>query len=632
MRGCLGIGGSTTQQFLRVLPSSVPPNRKRRYAQKRTTSVTALVLMGMTLCLLSSCRMALTLVTQGGEQQLREAVPPASSGPRVLIFALDGAGYNELMRAIRSGKAPHLQTLLGTEQQEGRFAHGYGVPNAISILPSTTMAAWSSIFTGQPPAQTGVPGNEWFVREQRQFFAPGPVSITDTGDNLKMLTEGLVGNALQTPTLYELVGLHSHVSLAPVYRGATLFTTIEPTAFVDLMAKFVTGVVNGTSVNQALYAVIDQDSVATLITALKEHDVPILQVVYFPGIDLFTHEAEEHLEADEPLPLQVEYLQSVTDKAIGEVLNAYEELGALDETYILLIADHGHIPVLDDDRHALGSEGDHEPPALLAQTGFRLRPFVLNPAETEQDYQAAVAYQGAMAYIYLADRSTCPAPGDPCDWQRPPRLEADVMPVVRAFYQVNETGEPIPQLKGTLDLIFAREPHSPGQNALPFQVFDGNKLVPIPAYLARHPRPDLLQLDTRMRWLSAGPYGHRAGDILLLARSGLERPIEERFYFSHPYRSWHGSPTLQDSHIPFILARKGDTGQRLQAIVKTVVGKSPSQLDFVPLVRALIGTNREPAVPNIPPSHQNMPTEVQGGKASLPRAKKRELSGNPTMN
>src|SRR5215468_4956493 len=111
------------------------------------------VLLGIMLCLLSSCRMAFTVVTQGGEHQLRPAVLPAAPGPRVLIFALDGAGYNELMQAIRSGKAPHLQALLGPEQQAGRFAHGYEAPNAMSILPSTTMAAWSSIFTGQPPAQ-----------------------------------------------------------------------------------------------------------------------------------------------------------------------------------------------------------------------------------------------------------------------------------------------------------------------------------------------------------------------------------------------------------------------------------------------------------------------------------------------
>jgi arylsulfatase A-like enzyme len=513
----------------------------------------------------------------------------------VLIFALDGAGYHELTAAIRSGQAPHLEALLGPEQHAGRFAHAYGVPNALSILPSTTVAAWSSVFTGQPPARTGVLGNEWFVREQRQFYAPAPVSVTETEDFRKTLLEGLVGNALQTPTLYELVGVPSHVSLSQVYRGATLYTTVEPTAFLSLMTGFVKGVLTGTAAKQELYAQIDTASVTKLLAALREHGIPSLQTVYLPGIDLFTHEAEEPQTArgEEALPLEVAYLESVTDPAIGEVLEAYEQGGVLDETYVIVIADHGHIPVLDDDRHALGTEGDHEPPALIAQTGFRLRKFVLNPADTEQDYQATVAYQGAIAYLYLADRSTCPAKGDRCDWQKPPRLQADVMPVVRAFYKVNTTGQPIPQLKGTLDLIFARDPRPPGQPALPFQIFDGKKLVPIAEYLARHPRPDLLQLEQRMNWLSAGPYGHRAGDILLLARSGLERPIEQRFYFASPYRSWHGSPTEQDSHIPLLLARKGDVGERLQAIVNTVVGPTPSQLDLVPLVRALLGPTAE---------------------------------------
>src|SRR5262249_47491668 len=238
-----GVGRSPTHRPLHMLFPTAPPSRKRRRAQKCTVNAAALMLIGMTFCFLSACRPTLTVVAQGGEQHLRQAVPPVTPGPRVLIFAIDGAGYNELMRAIRSGKATHLQALLGAEQQNGQFTHSYSVPDAISILPSTTMAAWSSIFTGQPPAQTGVPGHEWFVREQRQFFAPGPVSVTDTGDFRKMLTEGLVGNALQTPTLYELLGgLRSHVSLAPVYRGATLFTTVDPLGFVNLMAKVVIGV------------------------------------------------------------------------------------------------------------------------------------------------------------------------------------------------------------------------------------------------------------------------------------------------------------------------------------------------------------------------------------------------------
>jgi type I phosphodiesterase/nucleotide pyrophosphatase len=623
MRECLGIGGFTTHQPVHVRFSTRMLRRRKLPAQKQPADITILVLIGIMLCLLSACRTALSVVAQGGEQQIRPVPPPPTPGPRVLIFAIDGAGYNELLRAIRSGKASRLQMLLGAEQQEGRFAHGYSVPNAISILPSTTVAAWSSIFTGQPPAQTGVPGNEWFVREQRQFYAPGPISVTDIDDFRKTLTEGLVGNALQTPTLYELLEVPSHVSLSQVYRGATLFTTVDPTAFIPLMTNFVKGVVGGTPAKQDLYAAIDEASVTKLIAALKDHEVPIIQTVYLPGVDLFTHEAEEPLvpQDDEPLPLQVAYLESVTAKAIDDVLEAYEQLGVLDETYILLIADHGHTPVLDDDRHDLGTEGDHEPPALIEKTGFRMRKFVLTPGDADQDYQATVAYQGAMAYIYLADRSTCPAKGNRCDWQRPPRLKADVMPVVRAFYQVNTTGQPIPQLKGTLDLIFAREPRPPGQPALPFQIFDGKKLVPIPEYLARHPRPDLLQLEKRMNGLSAGPYGDRAGDILLLARSGLQRPIEDRFYFSGPYHSWHGSPTQQDSHIPFILARKDDKGERLQTIMDAAVGKTPSQLDFVPLVRALVGKNRG-ATP---------PTETQEVQPATPRAPRSKQSEEPAL-
>ena len=183
------------------------------------------------------------------------------------------------------------------------------------------------------------------------------------------------------------------------------------------------------------------------------------------------------------------------------------------------------------------------------------------PAPDEQDYQAVFAYQGAMAYVYLADRSTCAAAGQQCDWNKPPRFGAEVMPAVRAFDYVNRTGTPIPRLKGIQDLIFARERTPAGQHPpRPFEIFDGKKLVPIYAYLKAHPRPDLLQLNERMRWVGVGPYGNRAGDIVLLARSGLTIPIEQRYYFSGPYRSWHGSPSAGQPHS----ARARLPGQRWQ--------------------------------------------------------------------
>ncbi len=80
--------------------------------------------------------------------------------------------------------------MLGKEEGHGLYEHAYSVPNAVSILPSTTIAAWSAIFTGAPTAWNWVPGNEWFVREDMKFFAPVPVSVEEMDDNRAMITEG----------------------------------------------------------------------------------------------------------------------------------------------------------------------------------------------------------------------------------------------------------------------------------------------------------------------------------------------------------------------------------------------------------------------------------------------------------
>ena len=546
----------------------------------------AAALAVVALLLIQSCTPITKLLFHGGEKKATPVPhPPAPpTGPHVLILAFDGVGYHQLMEVIQSDKAPILTGLLGRDLGGGLYEHGYSAPNAISILPSTTMAVWSSIFSGEPPAYTGVPGNEWFVREQMQFYAPAPVSITDTADTLKMVTDDLVGKSVMSPTLFEMAGTQSAVSLNPVYRGADVFTTVASASFVTMMSDFVAGkALAAHGVKKALYTRIDIESVPKVIDSFNEHGIPSLQVVYFPGIDLYTHVAPD------PLPMEVDYLEQVTDPLVGQILAEYRKRGLLDQTYVMIIADHGHTPVLHDERHALDSQAQDGPAPLMAKTGFRPRPFVLDPAPNQQDYQVAFAYQGAIAYVYLADRSTCPKPGDKCDWSKPPRFKQDVLPAARAFYWANQTGRNSAKLKGTLDLIFAREPRRPGRNAKPYRIFNGSRLVEIEDYLEDHPRPDLLQLNRRMRWLSAGPYGDRAGDILLLTHSGLERPIEDRYYFSGLYHSWHGSACEQDSHIPLVVACTKCSSQRVRKLVEKVArGRPPSQLEVTPLALKLL--------------------------------------------
>src|SRR5216684_7216874 len=264
---------------------------------------------------LTSCS-SVKLLLQGGEKQVRKEPRQPEPGPYVLIFAFDGVGYDQLMGAIHSGKAPAMAGMLGNEEGQGLYEHAYSVPNAVSILPSTTIAAWSAIFTGVPPAWNGVPGNEWFVREDMKFFAPVPVSVEEMDDNRAMITDGLVGKSLKSPTLFHQAGVKSAVSLNPVYRGADYFTLVDPVSMVTLYTEFLArGGGENSPEKIDIYEKLDKDSVPKLLDSMEDHGVPKIQVVYFPGIDLYTHLATD------PLPMEVAYLETVTDPLVAKIFD-----------------------------------------------------------------------------------------------------------------------------------------------------------------------------------------------------------------------------------------------------------------------------------------------------------------------
>lgn len=561
----------------------------RHRASRRRRAAYPLLLLG--LCTLASAcasiggapiKKVVELVSEGGSKLLRENLRPIRGTTRVIVFALDGVGYDDLERAIAAGRMPRTAQLLGPRRgPAGVYQHAYSAPDVLSILPSITIAAWTSMFTGLPPAETGVTGNEWWARDKGEFYAPAPGSFTSNAHAIRMYTNGLVGEVTNGPTLFEQVDLRSHVSMLQLHRGADLLQLANLGQFGDLFGQVAKDAVKGGPRDPDTFRETDQTSVASVILDLKKHGVPDLQVVYLGGVDPITHFAPE------PIETQQRYLGEVLDPLIGKVLDAYREKGALTDTYVVFVADHGHTPVLGDDRHALGMEGDDEPAAVLERAGFRVRPFELKT--DKHDFQAVMAYQGPMAYVYLADRATCLRPGEACNWKHPARLEQDVLPAARAFYEANRTGAGVPALQGSLDLVFAREPVAPGRIARPFKVFDGRRLVPVAEYLKRNPRPDLLRLEERLRQLADGPQGHHAADVLLLAKTGTNRPLDERFYFgAEGFTSWHGGAAAQDSRVPFILAHLGKDGQLLQARVRSALGRNPSHMALTPLVRDLL--------------------------------------------
>ncbi len=537
------------------------------------------------LILSSGCVLVTQTIKTGGEQKLaaNPPPPPPKDGVHVIVFALDGAVPAQLMNVIHEGRAPQISAILGKDHGDGLFEHGYEAPHALSVLPSSTIADWTSIFTGKAPAYSGITGDEWFERETMQFYAPVPVSTTDITDNTKTVEDDLVGRQIQGPTLYEKLGARSYVSLLSVHRGATYYTTVSPGSFGEMITHLIKGTLNGYNPEKSLSAAIDRASADKVVETIDQHGVPDLQVVYFPGIDIFTHATED------PLNAQERYLQYVTDPAVGKVMDEYKRQGITRNLYVIFIADHAHIPTVNEESNQVGV-GAGTPFVALKKAGFRVRRPDLSLPDGDNDFQAVLAYQGFMAYAYLANRSTCVHDGQRCDWKQPPRFEEDVIPALRTLYRSNKYGKPVSGLKGKIDLIFSRIPVGPGESALPYEVFDGRYLVPIHEYLKKHPRPDLVDLETRMRWLSAGPYGNRAGDILLLAPACMNVPIEKRYYFADiDHFTWHGSACEQDSHIPFILARSDGSGERMRDMIASLSSHGTiSERQLTPLVSILL--------------------------------------------
>lgn len=533
---------------------------------------------------------AAKLVAIGDSRELREQ--PEETGPRppsgmpLLILALDGVGRRPLYELLREGRLPGLERLLGGRTGR-RFEHAYFDPGVLAPFPAVTLVGWSTIFTGERPAATGIPGNEFFIREERRFVAPIPGSFEAREPVIATYTDDYANELLRVPTIYERLrrsdpDVSIWVSVSQFYRGADRLLIARRSGFIDMFTATTKDILNGES--YAVFQKRDEEVIDSLIDELEDRDqmVPDVLTLYVSGIDGYEHAAPKDPDAS-----LREFMTGNLDRMFGELAAALERRGALAERYVLLVADHGHSEVPHDGSTLLSTDAADGPPAVLTGAGFRLRPFALDTAT--RDFQAVLAYQGPVAYVYLADRSTCAKEGTECDWQRPPRFRQDVLAAAEAYYRANRSGHYAPHLANTLDLILARRPRPYPEDDLPFEVYaGGGRLVPVKEYLRRHPRPRWVAFESRLRDLAVGRYGERAGDVVLLARDGAGDGPAGRYYFGAARQeSVHGGPSRRDAEVPLILAHRGRTTRALRSLVRGAFGQRHASRHFADLVSKL---------------------------------------------
>jgi hypothetical protein len=535
-----------------------------------------------------------SMLLSGDSIELRErpegAPVRSSQHAPLLVLAIDGLDRDLLYEMLEQNELPELSRLIGGSA--GGFAHAHFDRTTLSTLPSTTMAAWVTTFSGATPAEHGVTGNEFFVREKRQLVAPVPVSFDDLEPMLENYTDGYTNRAALRPSVFQRMRQRDPhvliwVAMLPYHAGADLVLKPDRGAILDALKAFVQKQVSelkGDGPSYATYETLDEETTEAVVEQLEDRDeaVPDVLCVYYAGTDQYAH-----VSPDGPDRARREYLKNALEPELGRLRGALEARAALADRWVIVVSDHGHTEVKHDARHALGTDAATDPPAVLTRAGFRIRPFQREVAD-DHDFQAVLAYQGAIAFVYLADRSRCPRPGTSCDWKRPPRFREDVLAAADAFFRASRDGALVPELQGTLDLVLARLPRPQPEQDAAFEVYTGDgKLVPLGRYLARHPRPSYAAFEERLRDLAVGPAGERAGDVLLIANNGNRDRVEERYYFSAEYHSWHGSPSRADSELPLIVAHSRKSKREIERLTRRVLGREGRQQEIADLLLSL---------------------------------------------
>ena len=281
----------------------------------------------------------------------------------VLLLVLDGIRPDVMRAAITEGDAPTLGTLAEM---------GEVVWDAVSVFPSITPAATAAIVTGEPPVGSGIYGHAWYNEAEDRIVVYGAMTETViTSGPLQVLHNNvwrMNRDDLYADTLFETLhalGIEGACVNYPIrrgpYRHRLRMKTLESVANMgELLDTTVSGPkeyymgdlfysrdlgLHGRQGSGGLRRQVGiNDEYAAKVGAilLRERAEPFTLVYFFEGDSLAHHEG---------IAAQRRYVGTLD----GYVAEMFEAGGGvdrvLDDYAVLVVADHGHAPLLPERRY-----------------------------------------------------------------------------------------------------------------------------------------------------------------------------------------------------------------------------------------------------------------------------------------
>lgn len=250
---------------------------------------------------------------------------------RALIISIDGLDARYLNRRDEYGlKIPNLRRLIN----EGTAARG-----VVSVFPSVTYPAHTTIVTGALPVSHGIYGNELFEppvgTARREWYWYARMIRTET------LWDAARKRGLKVGMVSWPVGVGAGDYNVPeiVRFGGTLDDTLERIRENTIPVGLLNEIEKG---DPRLYALANKEEQDDMRTRMAEYIImkkrPDLMLVHLFDLDHFEH-------ARGPFTPEAFAVLEKSDAYIGRMIEAARRAGTLDDTAIFIVSDHGFLPI-----------------------------------------------------------------------------------------------------------------------------------------------------------------------------------------------------------------------------------------------------------------------------------------------
>lgn len=292
------------------------------------------------------------------------ALPAASDDPIVLMIGLDGLRYD----AIDRWDAPNLRALA---------ARGVRPDHMIPVMPSKTFVNFYSLATGLYPEHHGMITNAPYDRSYDEVFSARDGGAQDArwwgGEPIWITAEK---QGVRSDIMFWLGSEVAHDGVRPSVWHPYWHEMPYQDRVDEVLSWF----------------------------DLPPAEQPRLAAVYFDHVDTITHAAG-------PFTPEEGEAVALVDALVGQLVEGMRARGLIERTNIIIVSDHGMVPVSIDRSIALDTLADLDGlfiPEFSGRYGAGLDPFVMAYGEPEAVDRAYAALDGANEHISVYRRGAMP--------------------------------------------------------------------------------------------------------------------------------------------------------------------------------------------------------------------------------